>query len=566
MGGFRLRTVEVTAEGRRIVRDRDLATTSLTVGRAADNALHLPDLALDPHHATLSLDPDGRVRAEAVGTLGFGLDGRSVTTGLIDPANGGELEFGGYQIVVSRAEDGVVLLTVSARVEPEAAANFTLAGLLPGRRVMSWVVVASVLALFLAWPIWSSLSRNPADKAQRVAGDAAWSSGPLSLAHRTLSDKCEACHVKPFEAVRDQACLSCHKDVADHAAPARLGHARGPGGAGDRALWRLAHMFGKPGPGSCSDCHTEHEGAGRMPPPAQAFCADCHASLKDRLADTKLGNAGDFGKLHPQFQPQVALTLGSDKLTRVSLARRPREASGLTFPHDKHLDPRGGVARMAARLGGGFGTSGLACKDCHRPIADGVRFLPIEMERDCGTCHSLAYDKVGGTVRRLRHGDVNAMIADLSASVGPSQPIVGGRRRPGDFANTGPYYARFTQPAGGSGLTAQALSRDGICGECHLPSASGGRFGVVPVTQVTRFFEHGWFSHAAHKQEKCASCHTAGKSATSSDLLLPDLKSCRTCHLGEDAAAPKVPSGCAMCHDYHVSPLAPRGIEPRKRR
>jgi predicted Zn-ribbon and HTH transcriptional regulator len=39
-----------------------------------------------------------------------------------------------------------------------------------------------------------------------------------------------------------------------------------------------------------------------------------------------------------------------------------------------------------------------------------------------------------------------------------------------------------------------------------------------------------------------------------SDLLIPDLASCRDCHLGATAAKTKkiVPSSCAMCHSYHV--------------
>jgi len=32
---FRLRTIDVTADGRQIVRDRDLAASRLTIGRAA---------------------------------------------------------------------------------------------------------------------------------------------------------------------------------------------------------------------------------------------------------------------------------------------------------------------------------------------------------------------------------------------------------------------------------------------------------------------------------------------------------------------------------------------------
>jgi hypothetical protein len=559
---FRIRTVEVTAQGREIVRDRAVAGTQVTIGRAADNTLHLPDLSLDPQHAALTLRDDGRVLAEAVSTLGFTLDGRQVQSAVIDPASGGELRFGSYRVSVSRDTDGAALLTVAevpAAAAPEESKVFSLGGRFAGKRLASWLLFAAVLIGFLAVPIYSALNRAPTGT---VRGDAAWNSGPLSQAHHQLEGKCESCHVKPFEAVQDATCLTCHKDIADHAKPARLADARAPGSMGERLQWNVAHAFGKPGPGACSDCHTEHEGAGPLPAPRQAFCADCHADLKDRLADTRLGNASDFGKHHPQFAPLVPLIAGSDKLTRVSLDQRPREQSGLAFPHDMHLAPRGGVAQMARRLGQG---QQLDCASCHVPTADGVRFLPIDMERDCMSCHSLAYDKVGATFRKLRHGDVDQMIADLSVSRGPSSPIITGRRRPGEFGNGGSYFARFTPPAASIGSAAQALSRDGICGECHTPSSSGGRFSVVPVTQVSRYMQHGWFTHAAHKQEKCTSCHTADKSSTSADLLLPNVNSCRTCHLGEDAPRGKVPSGCAMCHSFHMGEDAPRGLEPRRR-
>src|SRR3546814_20176022 len=86
----------------------------------------------------------------------------------------------------------------------------------------------------------------------------------------------------------------------------------------------------------------------------------------------------------------------------------------------------------------GFGDA-LACKDCHRPTADGVRFLPVDMERDCQMCHSLAFETIGGTVRTLRHGQPDQAIADLRAyfrSTRPAQPpALGGmaRRRPGAY-------------------------------------------------------------------------------------------------------------------------------------
>jgi hypothetical protein len=562
---FRIRTVETTTQGREIARNRDVTGDRVTIGRSADNTLHLPDLALDPHHATIVAGKDGRIMIEAAGSLDFTLDGRKVRDVVVDPQAGGELRIGSYRIAISR-DDGAVLLTVGQVAEPTKALDektgFSLVGQLPGKRAMAWLLALVVLLGFLAVPIISQMTRDPNSK-QGVVGDAAWSSGPLSLAHHQLEGKCEACHVKPFEAVRDTACLTCHKDVHDHAPPARLANARGAGSAFDQLQWRIAHLFGKPGPGACSDCHTEHEGAGAMAAPRQAFCADCHGSLKNRLHDTALGNASDFGKIHPEFRPALALSAGSDTLTRVSLALHPHEASGLTFPHDKHLDPRGGAAQMALRLGRG---GGLSCKDCHHQMADGVRFLPVDMQRDCEACHSLAYDQVDGTFRKLRHGDVQQMIADLSVAPRSAAPIVTGRRRPGEYANGGTYFARFSSPGGGVGSVAQALSRDGVCGECHTPKLSGGRFSVVPVTQVSRYFGHGWFSHAAHKEEKCTSCHAVDRSNSATDLLLPDLKSCRSCHSGEDAPRAKVPSSCAMCHDYHLTAQAPRGVEPRRKR
>lgn len=561
---FRLRSIETTAQGRAIVRDRDFAGDRVTIGRSADNTLHLSDLSLDPNHAVISQQGEGRIAIEALGSLGFTVDGKQTVSATIAPQTGGELRFGSFRVAVTQDIDGAVLLTVGQLAEaaaPDEKAVFSLAGRMPGKRVMAWLGAVAVLIGFLAVPIYNNLTRDPAAK-KGIVGDAAWSSGPLSQAHHQLEGKCESCHVKPFEAVQDKTCLTCHKGTDEHASPDRLANARGPHSWGDRQQWWIAKRLGKPGPGACSDCHTEHEGAGRMPPPAQAFCADCHGSLKDRLGDTKLGNAADFGRSHPEFRPALAQTLGSDKLTRVSLSERPREASGLTFPHDLHLNSRGGPAQMAQRLGKG---DALQCASCHRPTDDGIRFQPIKMERDCESCHSLAYDKVGGTVRRLRHGDVDQMIADLSVARRPSAPIPAGRQRPGEYANGGTYYARFTRPAPAIGSVTQALSSKGICGECHTPSDTGGRFSVVPVTSVSRFMNHGWFNHSAHKQEKCSTCHAAQKSSSSADLLLPDISTCRTCHLGEEAPRGKISSGCAMCHDYHLGGLVPRGLDPRRR-
>jgi len=556
--GFRIRTVDFTATGREIVRERALGLAELTIGRAAENDIHLPDLAVEQRHVKVVPALGGKLRLQAMGSLGFAVDGRNTSDTVIDPDEGAELELGSYRLEFGREADGEIAITIrqpEAREEGkvDTLGGFSLARVLPGKRPVAWLGLALILAAFLAIPIWSNLSRTPAkadfDKPGAVMMDASWESGALSTAHHGLEDNCEACHVKPFVAVRDEACLSCHKDIGDHAAQTRQQNARGSPGAGDAVLWQVAHAFGKPGPGACTDCHTEHEGAGRMEPTREQFCADCHGTLDRRLTDTKLGDASDFGRVHPQFQARLFTASSQREPVRVSLADHPRQWDGLRFPHRMHLSTTNGVAQMARRLGEG---PSLECEDCHRKTADGVRFLPVDMEQDCESCHSLVYDRVGSTFRTLHHGNVAQMRADLLAmDRSARRPIVAARPRPGEYRAGGLYAANFTSVTSGSSLLRNAMSPKGMCGECHIPAASGDALGVMPVTQPSRYFIHGWFDHEAHKQEKCTSCHSADKSNAASDLLLPDLASCRECHAGESAVRAEVPSGCAMCHSYH---------------
>uniref|UniRef100_UPI001F55F84B cytochrome c3 family protein n=1 Tax=Sphingobium sp. Sx8-8 TaxID=2933617 RepID=UPI001F55F84B len=578
---FLVRQISLTADGREIVRAATVEKPQLSLGRGAGNDIHLPDLALEPDHARIEQIDERTIRVRATGTLGFGLDGRNVLRAEIDSGKGAELRFGGHRVTVSRGDDGAIILSIrrvdavsEASEEKEESRVFSLRGLLPGKRLTAWGMVLAILIGFLAVPIWSYASR-PADDTRniyKVVGDRSWSSGPLSQAHHALEGRCETCHQKAFVSVRDGACQTCHKAVHDHAPAARIALARAEPGLGGRFLAGVAAAFGKPPEGACVDCHREHEGAGPMQPAPQAFCTDCHGTLKDRLKDTKLGNAGDFGTIHPEFMPLVQAMPGKyPRFTRASLSARPMDDSGLKFPHDIHLSATGGVARMARTMKAqyGFGDA-LACKDCHRPTADGVRFQPVEMERDCQMCHSLALETIGGTVRTLRHGQPDQVVADLRAyyrSTGPAQPVaLGGmaRRRPGDYAQGQIYHAYFgaaaARPSRADDAIRAVFSRGGACYDCHTvkpPGASGNAgWQVLPVHQPMRYMMNGWFDHAAHRTEKCESCHAAPRSHDAKQLLLPGIDSCRTCHGGEKSRT-DVPSGCAMCHSYHIGDGAP---------
>lgn len=584
---FLIRTIDFTAAGREIVRERKVTADHLHVGRHAANAIHLPDLAVEQAHVRISATPSGLVDLSALGTLGFTLDGRQATQAGFDPARGGELGLGSFRLAFSREESegspsgiGRVVITVRQLADDDGEGkdrlrSFSLAAAMPGKRAMAWIGLVVMLLAFLAVPVWSSLNRPEVEpdadqpnieQGGTVMMDASWSTGALSTAHHGLEDQCEACHVEPFQPVQDATCLTCHEDIGDHADAPRMSLGMPAPSGSDALLWNVAQAFGKPGPGACSDCHTEHEGEGRMEPTRQRFCADCHGTLDARLTDTALGNARDFGTMHPEFKLAVLPRDGVTEPVRVSQATNPRSFSGLKFPHDVHLDPRSGVTQMSRRLGRreGFGEV-LECSDCHTPTADGVRFQPVDMEEDCETCHSLVYDQVGSTFRTLSHGDIDQAEADLRAldRVG-RRPVVTGRRRPGEFGEGGIYYSNFSAVTPTT-LRASALNTDGLCGDCHLRGdPSQGPLAVMPVTQIDRYMAHGWFDHQAHEQEDCTTCHAADTSDSASDLLLPDLASCRDCHMGEGAKAAEVPSSCAMCHSFHPPasglPAAPRRV------
>jgi hypothetical protein len=573
---FLIRTIDFTAAGREIIRDRVVEQASLSIGRAAENDIHLPDLAVEQHHVRIETRGDGTLDVAALGTLGFGLDGRVVTEGTIDPHTGGEIALGAARLAVSREGDGTIAIIIRQVAADEGKGDtlrgFALASVLPSKRAMSWVFAGVIIILLLMVPVASFLARTPVknDPEGKTPGqvvlDAAWTSGELSLRHHSLEDNCESCHVAAFESVQDEACLSCHEETKDHAAMPRQAKGMAPLSTGDALQWKIAQSLGKEGPLGCVACHSEHEGPVRQQASDEAFCSDCHDSLDTRLTDTKLANAHDFGKEHPQFRPAYFASFGAAKPVRAAPGTKPVERSGLKFPHDVHMDARGGAARMAVSLPQ-YGNP-LECKDCHSLTADKFGFKEVKMEDACESCHSLVSGRTASGFSKLRHGDIKDLAEDLARiNTGPRPALDSGRQRPGQFSGSGAYAADFGRPVRAYIGLSSALSPGGICTECHLPARGPtGQADLIPVNLPDRFLTSGYFNHEAHKREECTDCHAADTSKVATDLLIPDLKSCRDCHLGATAVKTKkiVPSSCAMCHSYHVpaGQWSPKGREP----
>jgi predicted CXXCH cytochrome family protein len=584
---FLIRQISRTSDGREIIRAYPHDVREIIIGREASCEIHLADLAVELRHARLTLQANGKLDVVALAGNGFEVDGSKTSQAVIDPAGGSELRFGSHLLVIS-VEDGVVVITAErievlsdATQEKDEIGLFTLRSIMPSRRLMAWALSIIILLALLVWPIHTFYNYQNAEKRPAAFhADSLWSSGSLSSSHAGLGMDCQSCHTEAFVAVPDSSCVACHEDVHDHADPKRLILAKAPLNWDGKMSRKIAESFSRP-EGRCVECHTEHEGAGPMEDTKQQFCSSCHTDMNKRLTDTKIANAGDFGTAHPQFKPEVITANGSPPTReRISLDQKPVEDSGLKFPHDVHLSRTNGVARMAGGMGKQFGFGqALDCKDCHVKTPDGIQFKPIDMEQSCAMCHSLGIEKIGDTVRTLRHGDPKMVVADIRAfyrAGGPyrvrTQQVMEGRKRPGDYARSQPYYAYFgsVNYSRADSAIRSVFSKGGACYDCHTviaPPAGSDNWQVQKVHQTSRFMMKGWFDHAAHDTETCSSCHAAKKSGNASELLLPGIKTCRTCHGGEASNA-DVPSSCAMCHSFHAddgAPWVPKFDMTRKR-
>lgn len=485
---FIIRQVSRTADGREIVRPTTAQGLEIRVGRLSDNDVHLADLAVEPHHATISEPTPGRLIVESVSGLGFGFDGRSVMRAEVEPvSSGAELRFGSHLLKLG-SEDGTVTVTVE-RVEALSDAAevkdqqtiFTLRGLMPGKRISAYAFIALVLAAFLAWPVYTYATyRGEKIRPNGFHADSSWTSGRLSKAHAELENDCQACHTDAFVAVRDTACIACHTDshgqqanglrtvaltgpgrpgpaAYDHAPANKMAASRGEADFAGRIKKFFKTTFNVP-QGRCVDCHTEHEGAGAMPATQQQFCSDCHSGLGARLQSagikSSVGDATDFGLKHPQFRPVILAgyddahpvpfdrrdaRAGGDpllgwKVQRAVLDRPLKMENGLKFTHAQHISTGNGVAQMWRQVSPGQG-AGMECEDCHKTDPSGTRYQPVRMETSCQGCHSLGVQTVGGTVRQLPHGQPAQVIADIRAFYGGS----------GGYRATGLPIARYTR-------------------------------------------------------------------------------------------------------------------------
>jgi hypothetical protein len=534
---------------------RDARTVTgepLLVGRGAECAIHLPDPRVSLHHAAVRRGDDGQFYLEAEGNT-LSSDGRFEQRLRLQP--GRVVMIGPYRFEVE-ASDAAHELALSVELaEPlpddrqrlAARSQLTLAQTGLSKRRMALWLGGLVLLLFVALPVLYALSPTVRMATAHLPFglDQSWNPGPLSSGHVGFGDDCSQCHQVPFVQVRDQACTSCHTGIGPHIADAALQDG----------------VFGEL---RCASCHRDHKGLQGLAQGDGSQCVDCHGDVRAHASGSTLADIRDFGVDHPPFRLSLAQADGSVQRLPQD-APETLEASGLVFPHDVHLAP-GGVNSPD-------GDRKLECASCHVPDRAGVRFEPVTMQAHCADCHRLDFEPAV-TTRQVPHASPREVMTTLrefysAISLGEVPidviTIEGMMRRPPGKPDAQERLRAAQWVEEKSLAIGRELFEVRVCQTCHVvspdPSNAEAPWSIAPVTANPHWLPKARFDHASHGSFGCDSCHAAATSGASSDINLPDIAGCRTCHAGQSPAAGQLASTCATCHGFHgpghASGLAP---------
>lgn len=528
----------------------------LTIGRAADQAIFLPDLRVALNHARITLLATGQYKIESLILAGIRVDGQIAYT--TTAAAGAVIEIGNTRLTLLAApqdfDGGIEISTLDKteqKAEKEKRAKPTrLTQTSLSKRMPSWLLFLGILLFGLALPMIGHFVPGFGEllKHTPLPTTMSWNPGPLDPAHQFFGADCKRCHQTAFLTVRDSACLACHANTPAHADPAK---------------YNLPQL----GNAECRSCHQDHLGQTGLVRADQRLCSDCHSDLKARTKNAStFEDVRDFGTAHPEFKIDLPGwdAKGNFAPTRVTFSNTLQENSGLKFNHLKHLKPDGLNTPDGHRV--------LQCANCHVPDAGNAKMKPVNFQAMCHDCHRLGFDALSPD-REAPHGKVSEVIFTLNeyyARVAleggyqdqKSPVVVQERRRPG----SPPLSQQQQQEAlawarDQSRIVTESLFTGKACTTCHkvtAPRDANDTWHVAPVRVSGIWYTDAKFTHAKHGTVACEDCHDARKSEKASDLLIPGISNCRACH-GGGYAKEKVPTTCIECHDYHQSPTLKMG-------
>ena len=558
-----IRIIE-TKGSKREVRKIETSSQRLTLGRGTDQDIQIPDRRVPLEHSTLALK-DNLIEIKAHGAITFTVNDNTSRRAELGP--GDIADIAGHKLSVLIEDDTLVIEIELGDTQAEALRDrFTtrLHQLNIRTRTFSWILFLVVLAAGMIIPTAGFFVGMDGFREAPLPDDSLWLSGQLHHTHAFLGDNCEACHTTPFVPAKQEDCLVCHASVKHHFAGDLFGH---------------DYFVGD----TCQDCHREHNGPEAITRTDQATCTGCHNDLEASGYPSLLLSATDFHDDHPPFRVSTLQMQENQawQVRRFNLWDNDLvEKSNLKFPHDLHMDP-GGVMSPDGRIN-------MECSDCHTVEKGGMLMKAVTMEQHCSSCHELTFDPAAPD-RVVPHGDPEDLINLLrgyyayqyfqeNAEPGSSRTLrtapepTRKARRPGARRQT---IAGFQQSIPNQAGTKEAqdfvdrrvsdasstLFEKRTCVICHeLDGVDGdGIWQVVPVKLTSDWMPLAEFSHDSHQNMTCDGCHDAASSDKASDVSMPDIESCRTCHGGEHSQN-KLQSTCVACHAFHLDHQAPMSV------
>jgi hypothetical protein len=572
-----------------------IAGPTVIIGRGTQCQIHLPDPRIALQHAQIAVsESEATISAEA-GRIQ--VNGRAVEGAKL--AIGDQVEVGPYLLEVESPPAGIPLAVSVRLVLPLASfggdgRRFLLQAPRLSKRRLSYIAFLGTLLLcllvpaapsLLGYPTMTSVSGAAQSDHELVSKVAerflqSWNPGPLSQAHQVIASDCRACHQFPFVQVRDLSCVGCHKQIAAHVLPAAAP-------AAQAAHPSASHPSSDEVYGRCTSCHRDHKG-GQMAPHAQDECANCHRDVTSVVKDAGSGRATDFYYDHPDFRLSLRNANKADNAP--DAVRRVRqndpaaaaelvERSNLKFNHKLHL-AQGGIRDRVGKLRDADpqrdkverGRRVLRCGDCHQPGEGGRLMAPVTMAQHCQECHSLQFEP-GAPKREAVHGAPEAVLTGLrefyarlvlgEVPPGVNPPADLRRQRPGavlTYQERGAALRaadRKASQAFNELFTSQPGKAREVCITCHELTRKGDGAGwqVAPVRVAKEWLPQARFTHAKHATVDCLACHgQVTDSQRSGDIAMPDIKSCRECHVSARPAEhveDRLASECAMCHSFH---------------
>jgi hypothetical protein len=423
-----------------------------------------------------------------------------------------------------------------------------------------------------------------------------FSSGKISSSHAALPQGCVECHDKgatlgpdrSFSKLKavvsdrfqsgldftsiDRKCQACHEKPRSVEPPKKY-DLHEPNVVKNR---------------SCSICHQEHLGPGRMEKVADLQCASCHNDRGVMEASAQKGMQLPPAVFHLRPHPtqQVVFEMPRPRrgYTQVFssfaeghpefqlVQEKARDPDVLRFNHQRHY---------AADIPPVEKGRKLDCNYCHKTDPEGRFYQRVNFEANCQACHALLFDK-NNPQFHIPHGDVNLVrtfLRTLPAQYGDYARLKQGKTSDGDMQTFVALQIRKLREQFGS---AEELERAVFfekdpykpqrqappatranysgCAVCHDVKAD--RNAAPALTKpvlVDRWMPQAKFNHAKHQgltdpktHEKwdCNKCHRALVSRETSDVLMPARADCVTCHSPKG----KVVSECITCHAYHAPP------------